>query len=441
MQRFSSWWYALQDTLWFIPAVMTSVSVLLAVALLQMDHHVLVGHHRHVWWLFEGGAEGARGVLTTISGTMMTVATTAFSITIVALQLGSSQFSPRILRGFTGDRGNQIVLGAFISTFAYSLLVLRSVRSESADADVFVPSISVSVAIVLALLSIASLIYFFHHATRTIQASVVIDRAANDTFRLIDQALDNDDAYASDLRQWSNKVPSLEVRSERSGYVIELDESILLRLAKKHECALTMQIQVGDHLFTGTTLASVYFTGSAEDENGGGQGSRDGHGDIASAVRRAVGIEMERTLEKDIHLGFRQLADIAIKALSPGINDPTTATMCIDRLGEALIRARELRSGYLVRADEQGRPLVTRPSPGFDEFLETSVRQIRHFGAADTTVIEHLLHVLEAVADHAAFNVRMLVAAEARVALEEALRSVDLSEDRVRLQVAGAWAA
>ncbi len=133
MQRLSSWWFSLQDTLWFIPAIMTTGAVILAIGAVQFDQHEVLGRHVRTWWLFGGGAEGARGVLSTIAGTMMTVATTAFSITIVALQLGSSQFSPRILRGFTGDRGNQLVLGAFIATFVYSLLVLRSVRSETAD--------------------------------------------------------------------------------------------------------------------------------------------------------------------------------------------------------------------------------------------------------------------------------------------------------------------
>ncbi|MBA2468951.1 MAG: DUF2254 domain-containing protein, partial [Chloroflexia bacterium] len=172
-QRFRTWWFDLQYTLWFVPSLMTLTAVVLAFVMLRLDREALAEEEIHRWWFFEAGAEGARGVLSTIAGTMITVATTAFSITIVALQLGSSQFSPRILRGFTRDRGNQLVLGIFIATFAYTVLVLRSIRSESADFEVFVPSASVSLAILLAFAAIGSLIYFFHHAARAIQASVV----------------------------------------------------------------------------------------------------------------------------------------------------------------------------------------------------------------------------------------------------------------------------
>ena len=116
--KMTSRWFDLQSTLWFIPAVMTTGASAFAFLVLQFDERVLAGHEVATWWLFEGGAEGARGVLTTIAGTMMTVVTTAFSITIVALQLSSTQFSPRILKSFTSDRGNQLVLGTFIATFA-----------------------------------------------------------------------------------------------------------------------------------------------------------------------------------------------------------------------------------------------------------------------------------------------------------------------------------
>ena len=164
--------YDLKDSLWYRPALMTIAALILSFLTVQLDIYLFRDRKIELPWLFQGGAEGARGVLTAISGTMMTVATTAFSVTLVALQLGSSQFSPRILRSFTGDRGNQLVLGIFIATFAYSLSVLRTVRSETDDFTGFVPTVSVTVALLLAFTAIGTLIFFFHHATRTIQASV-----------------------------------------------------------------------------------------------------------------------------------------------------------------------------------------------------------------------------------------------------------------------------
>jgi uncharacterized membrane protein len=159
---------------------------------------------------------------------MITVATTVFSITIVTLQLGASQLSPRILRGFTADRGNQLVLGTFIATFAYTLLVLRTVQSESADRQVFVPAASVSLAMLLALTAIGSLIYFFHHATRTIQASVVIERTVEDTFGLIEARLAQD--TEPDKTVVSEVVPGddqVNVSAGRSGYVWPGDFGLL----------------------------------------------------------------------------------------------------------------------------------------------------------------------------------------------------------------------
>lgn len=433
----SSWWYALQDTLWFIPAVMTSVAVALAIAAVQLDQQVLTDHRLHSWWIFEGGAEGARGVLSAIAGTTMTVATTAFSITIVALQLGSSQFSPRVLRGFTGDRGNQVVLGAFISTFAYSLLVLRAVRSQSADAAVFVPSIAVSIAITMALLSIASLIYFFHHATRTIQASVVIDRAAQDTFRLVEQEL----GIAAERSNYAGLTldsnPDVEVSSETSGYVTGLDEHALCRLAERHDGTVFVHINTGDFLFTGTKIASMTV---ARDEGTDPLHVIDDVDAVIREVRRALTIDMERTLEQDVRLGFRQLADIAVKALSPGINDPTTATMCIDRLGEALLHARELPGGMRTRTDDSGHPRLVQKRPGFESLLHIAVQQIRHFGAGDATVIAHLLRTLNAIVEDATLEARSIVTVEAKVVLDAALLTTDLPADRMRLQDAGAWA-
>lgn len=437
MFRLSSWWYSLQDTLWFIPGLMTAGAMLLSIVVLQIDRTVLPAQRLHTWWLFEGGAEGARGVLSAIAGTMMTVATTAFSITIVAVQLGSSQFSPRILRGFTGDRGNQVVLGAFISTFAYSLLVLRSVRSATSDGQIFVPSASVSLAIVLALLSIASLIYFFHHATRTIQASVVIDRVAQDTFRLVERELD----IAAERSNYAGltlaSTPDVEVSSATSGYVTGLDEHALCRLAERHDGTVFVHINTGDFLFTGTKIASMTV---ARDEGPDPLHVIDDVDAVIREVRRALTIDMERTLEQDVRFGFRQLADIAVKALSPGINDPTTATMCIDRLGEALVHARELPGGLRTRTDGSGHPRLVQKRPGFESLLHIAVQQIRLFGAGDATVIAHLLRTLNAIVEDATLEARSIVIVEAKVVLDAALLTTDLPADRMRLQDAGAWA-
>ncbi|MBA3276797.1 MAG: DUF2254 domain-containing protein, partial [Chloroflexia bacterium] len=391
-QRFRSWWFDLQYTLWFVPSLMTLAAVVLAFVMIRLDREVLADADIHRRWLFEGGAEGARGVLSTIAGTMITVATTAFSITIVALQLGSSQFSPRILRGFTRDRGNQLVLGIFIATFAYAVLVLRSIRSESSDSEVFVPSAAVSLAILLAFAAIGSLIFFFHHATRAIQASVVIERAVQDTFKLIDARLTRDaEEDGTVAASASAGGDTIAIVAGDSGYLISIDLDTLLDIAESHGLVLTVFPQVGDHLLSITSLAAIPAPGVESL-------SPDDRGVLEKEVRKAFRIDMERTVEHDLLLGFRQLSDIAVKALSPGINDPTTASLCIDRIGEALTRVRGLRADTRFRAAPGGTGGVCYTVIGLDDILNECIPQIRHFGAGDVLVGERLLTVLGAVA-------------------------------------------
>jgi uncharacterized membrane protein len=187
MARIRALWSGIIDSLWFLPAVMTAAGGALALVLVRLDASV-VGplESSDLGWLFTGGAAGARGVLAAISGSLITVTGVVFSVTIVALQLASSQFTPRVLRQFMSDRANQLVLGVFIGTFTYSLLVQRTVRAVLEEGGTaFVPSVSVTVAVILALVSIGFLIFFIDHAARSIQADVILQRVTHDTLDAI----------------------------------------------------------------------------------------------------------------------------------------------------------------------------------------------------------------------------------------------------------------
>jgi uncharacterized membrane protein len=430
--RVKSALFDLGDTLWFVPAIMTSVAVALAFSMLAVDRNLLAGQEVVEWALFSGGAEGARGVLTTIASTMITVATTAFSITLVALQLASSQYSPRILRGFTGDRGNQVVLGTFIATFAYTIVIFRAIKSPAEDRVAFVPSASVTVAILLAFAAIGSLIYFFHHATRVIQASVVIDRTTQDVLGLVS-------AHAR--RHEANSLPgvtspldrddTVPLPLDRAGYVVSLDYGTVARAAAEHRMVLTMVVQVGDYLLSSTPVVEVpashwsTFT-AAERDN------------IRNRLRSACQLDMERTLEHDVRFGFRQLSDIVIRALSPGVNDPTTAITAINSLGESLLQARdfptELR--YQAAGDDGG---VRFWTVGFDQLIDETLPQIRHYGAADATVMSHLLVMLREVSRDATENVRGILEQHGRQVIDEALASIQLPADRHHVRAAARW--
>ena len=441
--RLISKWLSLRDTLWPIPAMMTTTAVVLALLLIQLDERVLVRDGLDRWWLFSGGSAGARGVLSTIAATSMTIATMAFSITIVALQLGSSQFSPRILRGFTGDRGNQVVLGIFVSTFAYSLVTLRSIGTETDDQHRFVPGVAVTVAIALAFVMIAALIYFFHHATRSIQATVIIDRAVQDTRGLIDRENDRRDEMTLLPALPAMPETAEPITSDAAGYIQTIDVGSLKQAAKDLGGILHVLDEEGDYVLPGTVLAVLWVSepDSKTDEAEEGQEDTSDNGRGIAAVRSAFSLGMERTLAYDVDLGIRQVSDIALKALSPGINDPTTAIACIDRLGELLELTMSMRTGTYAVRDEDEQIRLLMDLDGFDVYLGIAFDQIRHYGAGDATLMLHLLQTLEMLARKAsdAASRYELKSVAALAVAETQLQSLP-EADRVRIETAAQWA-
>ncbi|MDV2993798.1 MAG: hypothetical protein N4J56_003452 [Chroococcidiopsis sp. SAG 2025] len=179
-------WDRLHSSYWFLPTTMAVLAIALAFTMLSLDRAGFYGPLEKWGWIYTGGANGAREVLSSVAGSVISVAATAFSITIVALQLAASNYSPRLLRNFMQDTGNQLVLGTFIGTFIYCLLVLRTVRGDGDDYDSFVPQLAVTVGILLALASIGVLIFFIHHASTIIQASHIIMEASHDLHQAID---------------------------------------------------------------------------------------------------------------------------------------------------------------------------------------------------------------------------------------------------------------
>lgn len=452
--RVGSWWFTVRDTLWPIPAAMTTTAVVLALLLIQLDERVLGDSGEHQWWLFSGGAAGARGVLSTIAATSMTIATTAFSITIVALQLGSSQFSPRILRGFTGDRGNQMVLGIFTATFAYSLVVLRAVRTESDDRRTFVPGTALTIALLLAFVMIGALIYFFHHATRNIQAPVIVERAARDTRTLIENEIGRRALMVRTLERSTGAVGEpQQIKAQSPGYIQNIELGALVQSAKDWGGVIRVARSEGSYVIPGATLATAWLTDQPNTESseeieqkpGEEQPSADERKarveELRNQVRDTYFLGMERTLEHDVDLGFRQLSDIALKALSPGINDPTTALLCIDRLRELLVLAIDLRSGWFSIWDDEEQLRVLIEFDGFDVYLGIAFGQVRHYGAGDATVVMHLLEALHELDEHTtSLADHQQIREMAALTVEESELQSLPQYDRARIRNAASWA-
>lgn len=421
---------------------MTAIAVVLSFITIGLDHVLFQERRVQAWWLFEGGAEGARGVLSAIAGTMMTVATTAFSFTLVALQLSSSQYSPRIVRNFTGDRINQLVIGAFIGTFVYSLLVLRVVRSEAVDVDTFVPAISVSVSVLLAMISIGSLIFFFHHATRTIQSSVIITRTSEQAHAVIDVLISRDENAA-----WRRSQGLIErprnlsvvgvVRGTQSGYVHNIDHSRICDLAVQHNIFVEMQTRAGDFLLQDDPRLIVWgYPQKTEDDDHADNGSGsensagDENGDMLDRLQQAVDVGLERTLERDSLYGLQQVVDIALRALSPGVNDPTTAMVTIDRIGEHLVAAERVACRESALLDDDGMLRIIQPEVTWEEYVRTALLQLRHYAAGDVVVAIHVLRTIGRVMPHITGDRRKPLADVAQDMAETSLKATELESDR-----------
>jgi uncharacterized membrane protein len=415
--RLGTLWESLRSSLWFVPGLLVLIGICLAASLIEAESYV--DRERLVLeWprLFGAGAEGARGMLSAIASSMITVAGVAFSITTVSFTLASSQYTSRILRTFMSDRGNQTVLGVFLGVFAYCLVVLRTIRGG--DEGIFVPTLAVLGAFLLALLGIGFLVYFIHHVAASIQASSIIQSVANQTVRAIDrlypdQAVGFNDGPA--LVDATALALPVKIPAHITGYVQALDRNSLLRIARDQNTVVRVERRVGEFVSEGVPLASVGLT-SREPE-------------LVDRINAAFTVGRHRTMQQDAGYGIRQIVDIALKALSPGINDTTTATICLDYLGAILVRlgGRQLDPEDL-RAEGEVRLLFSRKD--YQDFLGDAFDQIRENAAGNTVVLTRLLEVLAVIAAHTRAERRRAVQSSGEAVVEMVNRTIASPYDR-----------
>lgn len=386
-------WYELRSSFWFLPAGIVLGCVAIALALIQLDSTLQPGElAERQPLLFGAGADGSRGLLTAVASSMITVAGVVFSITIVALSLTSSQYTSRVLRNFMRDRTNQLVLGVFVGIFAYCLVVLRTIRGG--DEGAFVPSLAVLGGLALAAIGIALLIYFIHHISVSIQASSIVSTAARETIAAVDQLFP--EALGDDLDESAAPVSPAtfgertwtSVCAAKTGYVESVDGDALLDLARENEAVVRMERGIGEFVVEGTPLASL-----ARSHGDGPQ--------LAESVRAAYVIGRQRTLRQDAGFGIRQLVDMALKALSPGVNDTTTAVMCVDHLGAILVRLATRRIPSANRS-ERGELRVIARGPRFETLLAEAFDQIRQSAGGNVALLTRQVEALELVAAHTA---------------------------------------
>jgi uncharacterized membrane protein len=383
----------LHSTYWFVPTLMLVLTVGLFVGMISIDQRYAGESIKILGWIYTGGAEGARTVLSTIASSMINVAGVTFSITMVVLALASSQFGPRLLSNFMRDTVNQVVLGTFISTFLYCLLVLRTIRGL--EDDVFVPNFSVSVGVLLALASIGVLVYFIHHVAESIQADQILARISNELEESIDKLypdrletviIEKELIEPEDIPE-NFDSESAEIEAGRSGYIQAIDYDGLMQTAKEYDLILDIYFRPGDFVSQGNALASAWPEERLEE-------------DITEEISGAFILGPQRIRTQDIEYFINQLVEIAVRALSPGINDPFTAMASVDRLTAALVQLAKKREPPAFRYDEDRQLRLISDPVTFEGVLDAAFNQIRQAARDNTAVTIRLLEALAIIAAH-----------------------------------------
>ncbi|MCH9669200.1 MAG: DUF2254 domain-containing protein [Actinomycetia bacterium] len=384
---------AVRTRLWPVPALGVVLAAVAGVVLPALDA-VLDPQMPQVLasYLFGGGPNAARELLGAIATALITVTSLTFSLTLITLQLASSQYTPRLLRTFAADRFVQRTLALFLATFAYSITVLRTVRNDGDEGPEFVPQIAVTVAYVLAMASVLALVLFLGHLVRQIRIETTLGHVSSDVkdtaYRLLEPVGENTDDVAPSPPRNAGIVPA-----PSSGYLVEADEQALLAAAVDADAVIWVDRAVGSVVMEGTPVALCWGTKPPDAGLDEEQLTTLRH-----QVACALTIGIERTATQDIGYGLRQLTDVVIRALSPGINDPTTAVHGLNSCGAILCELAGYRLGRRILRDENQVVRVVLARPDLPDLLDLVYRQAQHYGASDPAVLARMLSMLRELA-------------------------------------------
>jgi uncharacterized membrane protein len=380
--RAQGWWGRLWKPFWALPAA--CVLAALAVGIVLPLAEESWGPTR-LQYVFQGGPDGAREVLGTVASAMISVTGLVFSITIVVLQLASSQFTPRALGGFLQSRIVQGTLGIFIATFVFALTVTRYVRGAN-ETEQFVPQVSVTLAFVLVLGCMGFFLAFIHHVTTTIQVSHVVSRLGDQTLQaarhLYPERADAQPPAFGPTWSPDPQTPHRALAAPRHGVITHVDYPGLVHWAGRHDVVVSIDRPVGEFLAEGQHLLGVW--GAAGPDAG-----------ETRRLYRFVGLGPQREMRQDVAFGIRQLLDITDRALSPGVNDPTTALQCLDELHRILRHLVQQASPSPYLADGHGQVRVVHHPQPVGDLLDMAVLEPAHYGAATLRVTPRLRALLE----------------------------------------------
>jgi len=420
--------YDLRKGLLFRPAMFTLSYGGLAVAMVMLERRfpVLTQLASRIAWVRHEDVAASQLILSTIAGSMMTTLSVVLSVLVMALSLASLQFSPRVLRGFMGDRPTQNTLGIFMGTFVYCLLVLRTVH----DGDAFVPAASVTLGMVLSVGALAWLVFFINHIGQGINASHLVDRIARETIVIIDEEFPIEVGRADTHPEDTGPPPTppagaAVVESIDSGYVQLVNRGRLTELARTHGIVIHQMHGIGEFAVKMNPLLAIEPPERLTPE-------------LAEECAECFELGPSRTMQQDVHYGIRQIVDIALKAISPAVNDPTTASTCIDHLAAILCHLARRRILPLeIRDEATGKLLMVRRAVTLRSSLDLSFNQLRQYCRSDMAVALRVLRALTEIAlatDHPPHQDRALHHAELVLAgIDPKFLPADCEELAVRI--------
>lgn len=360
-----------------------------------------------------GDADAARTILSAIATAMVSLLVFTFTMTMVVIQLASAQYSPRLMRSVLRDKPTHISLTLFICTFAYALIVLRSV--VSLDDRVVVPELSLAFTYVLVLTSLFTFIIYINHVAQTMRVGTVIERVTNETLGLIERM----STRIRSLDSTPNR-PSLdhlrdgrEILCRENGAVSHVDEHALVALAIERDLVIELLHPVGDHVPAGAPAARTY-GGEIDDLE----------------ILKHITFARSRTMQQDVAYGIRQIVDVANRALSPGINDPTTAVQCIDGLHDLLRRLVDQPDLPTVLTDDDGHPRLVVPRTRWPTYLALATTEIRVYGAGSPQIPRRLHAMLQDLWSAAPPERKAALERELRLLEASVEQEVDLPDDR-----------
>ena len=421
--RFLDWLRELRASYWFVPTLMASAAVALSLVTVMLDGRIGDAWLSDVDWLYANKPDGARAVLSTLAGSMITVAGVTFSMTILTVSFAAGQIGPRLMNNFMRDRGNQITLGTFISTFLYCLMVLRTVRNaEEAVPGVdptmgaFVPHISLLLALLMAIASVGVLIYFIHHVPESINVSNVIARVGRDLNDMVESEFpttigqpadrgegeenhavnghggaedpdhpDTPPPIAGDPTAPGPGTDAAAIKAHGNGYLRTVDGGALMRLAQRHDLCLRLEYRPGDYVCHGKVL--LYAWPRERVEPG-----------VADRLRETFALGTSRTRHQNMFFLVDELAEIIARALSPGVNDPFTAISCMDWVQSVLLNLGRREPVDPRRFDADHRLRVVTHPIRFEAMVQRICGQTLSYVSTDPNASLHMMKMIAEVA-------------------------------------------